>query len=257
MEQTSPNEQKEESQEVVLKPDSKKKKGLLEFVSVIILLILTLGILNYLNIIPLSSTFPFLGFLPRNQFMQTQDQISTTAKPTLLPEMTADLSSTQKETEALFIEILSNTIYKHLMPEKSKITTALNKNSKVLTSTWEVNGVPGTGIFSPTPDNKGISEINLLFSDNRTSLSKETAPRITSSYFSFKPKGVWECNLMSGTNMNYCENFWEESDGTKKGIGVQQLSENDATVFFCQYSKESAQYAWKSCSPQFAQEGVK
>lgn len=234
------------------------KRSLSEIVFVVILLILALGILNYFNVLPLSTTFPNqLGFLPRNQFMQTQDQnTSTSVKPTLVPYMTADLSSREKEMEALLAETLPNIIYKQLAPDKSKITTTSNKTSKVLTSTWIVNGISGTAAFSSAPDGKSISDIYVSFSDNKAiAPSKETAPRLTSAYFSFKPKGIWGCKSTSGTNMTYCENYWEE-DLTKKGIGIQQLSSSEGVVFFCQHSKESGLYAWKSCSSEFAETGV-
>src|SRR3989344_3233925 len=109
MDQTSFNLQSGEPQGVVLKKDN-GKKGLFEIVLIIILLILNLGMLNYLNILPLSSTFPnYLGFLPHKTSQQTQQPNIITTTPTAIPTpLPSALSEVEKQTLINYIQTFLN-----------------------------------------------------------------------------------------------------------------------------------------------------
>jgi len=261
--ESNPSQQSPEPQGVVLNRNH-GKKGVFEIILIVFLLIITLVLLNYLNIIPLSAMFPNqLGWLPHRP--EESNQATDTTIP---PAISSDISLLEPAKETL-INALPNILISSLIPNSSQeIKTTNNKIPESFNNTWTVNKTEASATLIVTPDGKSISQLHLSFQkDNSKPPSRETAPKLASEFFSVNPKGVWGCKPLneSKTSIIYCENFWEEKDGTKIGIGVQGLftqgpalvnKSPEIFIFYCQRSKENKLYSWKSCDLQFSQTGV-
>jgi len=55
--------------------------GLIEVFSVIVILLLIFGSLNYFNVLPISESIPFLSFLPQRQKIIVNKTVETSAQP--------------------------------------------------------------------------------------------------------------------------------------------------------------------------------
>ena len=224
--------------------------------SIFILLVL---VLNYLNILPLSSLFPnYLGFLPHQQSKQ-ESNVTTT--PSTMP-----LDEQAKQTLITFLPTILTPSF--LPKSNSKITLTQTKGiQESFTASW--NSISGTqsAILIVSPDGKNITQFYLSFIKSKSaSPSAELAKITTSQFFLTQPKGIWGCKTIY-TDMTYCENFWEESNGVKRGMGIEglftkgpNLPKEDlpqTVIFFCEHNKDSKLYSWKSCRAEFAEGGVR
>lgn len=118
-------------------------------------------------------------------------------------------------------------------------------------ATWEVETGSLETKYSLSPDGNILSSIQItLKAGQNTTVSENTAKELTSEYFLPVPKGEFDCGTLN-SGADYCESFWEETDGTKRGVGLSEDS-----VFYCQFGKDSKNYSWKSCAPEFSESGV-
>ena len=240
----------------------KEKRGILfEIIFVFVFLVLLFGILNYFNILPISEIWPNqLGFLPHRESLK---QNPTTIIPPITP--TTSLTDTAKKTLNNYLPTILTPSF--LPKSSSKITLTQTKGIQESFSTsW--NAINGTesAILIVSPDGKNIMQFYLSFIKSKSaSPSAELAKITTSQFFSIQPKGIWGCKPIY-TSMTYCENFWEESNGVKRGIGIEglftkgpNLKKEDlpqTMIFFCEHSQASSLYSWKSCASEFAESGV-
>jgi len=223
--------------------------------------------LNYFNILPISTLWPKqLGFLPHRPYGQSQQFNNLTMKqsnnPPIVP--TAPLTDSTKQT---FINTLPNIFAPALIPNSSQITITQNKGIvESFTGTWHINEATAAAIFLVTSDRKSISQLYLSFQKTQTAQPTiQSSQQTTSQFFSIQPKGEWGCKPIYANTMTFCENFWEEADGTRRGLGMQGLftegpnrinNSPEMMIFFCEHSKDSKLYSWKSCEYEFAETGV-
>ena len=231
------------------------KKGLLfEIVFVVVFLAILFGILNYLNILRLSELFPnYLGFLPRKEVPTGTSQQSL--PPALSP------SNQAKQTLINFLPTILNPSF--LPQSSSDITLTEDKKDKEkLNASWNNKG-GGTlwAVFPKTANSQKITSIDAYFETIQTaSPSVQLAKSEVNKIFSSNPKGAWGCSRDPLNQRKlYCENFWEDKD-VKKGLGFLIINTSPLRgrlVFsFCEHTKESNLYSWKSCRADFAQTGV-
>ena len=261
-----PTEPEREVNKHHLKSLALLKIGLSEFIFVAILLVLFFAILNYFNILPISKIFPSqLGWLPQKEVPSgtSQQASNVTPPPTILP--TPDLTQQARQTLMSFLPTILAPI---LIPEPSQVTIEKEKNplGKTFISSWNVKESTVAAILITT-DNNNIAQLYLSFERPQdTPPTAELASTITSELFSIKPKGKWGCKPLNNNTMTYCENFWEEEDGTRRGLAVKGLlppqntdlakEQPEVLLVFCEHGKESKIYSWKSCEFEFAQTGV-
>lgn len=241
-----------------VKPEG-KKSIVFETIFVAVFLIILIGILNYFNILKLSEIFPnYLGWLPHKS-----EQSKQLASPTG-GSSNAIISPTDQDKQALTSFIPTVIASSYAPKSSSDIVLVQGKTAKDdFLAAWSIKDGKATVRFVSSKDGQIASiYVFLNYILNKpvsADLAKETVPQ----FFLPIPKEKFSCKPLSNDS-NYCESFWEEDDGTKKGVGIQQIgastSETDAvstTVFFCQFTKESSSYSQKSCSSEFAETGVK
>lgn len=261
----SPSSQNETSQEKkgLLKALALLEVGLIEVLFVGVVIILLFGTLNYFNILRLSELFPnHLGFLPHKPYEQSKQYTNVITIPTIAPATDSSIQQAKQTLVAFLPAVLDSS----LLPNSSQITLEQDKNLKTtFIGSWNIKESTVAAILIVT-DRKSISQFYLsvpIFNSMPPSIN--LASTITSELLSIKPKGTWGCKPLYNDS-SYCENFWEEADGIKRGVALQGLFAKEpnlivgqptAMLVFCEHNKESKLYSWKSCQFEFAQTGVR
>lgn len=236
------------------------KKGLLfEIIFVAVFITVLFGIFNYFNIIRFSEIFPNqLGFLPHRPYQQQSQQ---PALPTGGLKKSAVLPSKQAiKTLTRFIQTIVTPSF--VPASSSNIVFVQGKTAKDdFLAVWETKGGKAVARFILSPDENKILSLFIHFDYNTNSSESGNFARETvSKYFLPAAKEEFNCKAVSDT-LNYCESFWLEADGTKRGTGIQVFSspvskERKINPFFCQFSEKSESYSWKSCSSNYAVSGL-
>jgi len=230
----------------------KEKRGILfEIVFVAIFLALIFGILNYFNILKLSELFPNqLGFLPHRTYQQSQQPSNVTLSP----------SNQAKQTLINFLPtILAPSLFPATMSNVTIKNNEAEKDSYI--ASWRPKeGIVRVGIQGPLGSKKFMS-IDLFYNKEKIqspSPTVELAKSEINQIFSIRPKGTWRCKNFTDTTL-YCENFWDESDDLRKGLGyllITTKTKGRVIYSFCEHTKDSNLYPWKSCRAEFAKTGV-
>lgn len=233
--------------------------GLFEIVFVTAVLFLLFGTLNYFNILSVSDVFPNqLGWLPR-QTNQKQNIPLKNQPSAILPTPNVSLETSAKDTLARFLPKILNA---SLIPSKSDMTLIQDKIIKEnFTISWEKKEGTISAVFTLAANPEEISSLNIQFLTTQVSSpSVQLAETAISSLFTIKPNGIWGCKPLY--DKTYCENFWEENGGIRRGISVYgpfaiQNKTAGSIINFCQHGKDAATiYSWKSCTAEFADTGI-
>ncbi len=231
--------------ETVVQPtqnSTNPRSVLLQIFSLLIVVILFVLALNYFNLLPISK---FFTFLPHKPYINNTGYRLPQPKQSLSPE---DAS-----------KILTDSLVKILNSSMLPASTFYLKQDNVMKETFQASWSAQQKQFSTnitvSSQNKNITNSYLSFLDNTdASLSATTVKDTVSPYFILNPKGTWKCTAIYGSI--YCENFWQEADGSKRGIGAQSIDSKQKVIFFCEYQKESSLYSWQSCTNTFANTGL-
>jgi len=253
--------QQPDNKQGALKTFALLKVGIIELFFVAIVLILLFGILNNFNILPLSTLFPNqLGWLPRKEVPTGTSQQSP---PPTIPR-SLNLTNQAKQ---ILTNSMQSILTSSLLPKSSAdITLTQTQGIKEsFSSAWDTKEGTVSAVLVVSPDGKDIVQSYLSF------LKTESVPpsvgltkAITSQFFSIQPNGTWGCKPIH-INMTYCENFWEEEDGTRRGLAMKGLltqgvdlisGKPEVMLVFCEHTKQSKLYSWKSCEYEFAKTGV-
>jgi len=259
-----PNQQPEQPEKKgLLKVLALLKVGIIEVLLVSVVLVLLFEVLNYFNILSLSKLYPNqLGWLPHQITPETH---KPNYSPKLnIPNISSPIPDAAKQALNNFIPTI---LTPALIPKPSQITIEQGKNlDKGFISSWHIEESAVTAIVVTT-DTNSIAQLHLLLEmPQDTPPSVDIASTITSKLFYIKPKREWGCKPLYNNTMTYCENFWEEKNGTRRGLGMKGLftqqpnlikGQSKAMIVFCEHSKESKIYSWKSCEFEFAETGVK
>ena len=228
-----------------------------EILIIIIFFLLTVVILNYFNILPLSKLLPdYLGFLPHRPYELLHKKETTRVKQGF---PIVSLVEPAKQTLMGYLPLI-------LAP--SFVPTSLaninlkedNGTKQNVSGTWNTKDGKAITILTVSPNGREIYQLLIFFPySSALPISTEYAQSTTPKLFTITPKGKWACKTIPNT-MNYCENFWEEQDGVRKGIALKEsISLSPAkkiTISFCEHSQESILYSWKSCTKEFAETGI-
>lgn len=262
----------QDAQNEQVKEQSEKKVGLLktlillrigiaEVILLTVAVIVALAVLNYFNIFSISSIFPDqLGFLPRknNDLMLKQQSNKTIVPIALSPKNSS--KQTAKEALINFLPLVVNPVF--LPEDGSKVSLFEDKEDKQkFTGVVSVNEISGSASFFVSSDSKKILSVSVVFPYKTIDKgSIALAKKITPLYFVNEPKGEWSCGFLPNSAV-FCENFWEEENGLKRGVGIQgnnpKSTSQKMSVFFCEHTKESSFYSWKSCAFEFSEKGAR
>lgn len=126
--------------------------GLFGEITIVIVLVLTiLTTLNYFKIIPLSSTFPFLSFLPQQQKIQFKTPISISSPPATL---------NRSITSRLLISPLENKIFNNKTINNQYI--GVNKSAIKPTNSLRIDVEMSVSLL----DNDATGSSGLIFKNN-------------------------------------------------------------------------------------------
>lgn len=229
--------------------------GGFELIFVLVVLVLFFGTLNYFNILSLSTLYPnYFGLLPHRPLQQTLPNSQQTPTPTI---------SLENEAKTILASFLPKILVPELVPSILNITLRQEKVVKEnFVLLWDTKEGTANARLTISPDGKKISSFNILFFKSQTaSPSVELAQTIIPSVFSLEPEGQWGCKPVY--NQTYCENFWEDKEGIRKGVNItgpfpENKQKIGLIVSFCEHTKEAKTlYSWKSCTSEFAKTGVR
>jgi len=221
----------------------------------VIVLFLLLGILNYFNILALSSIYQPLSMLPRQAKQNSQpgssllNKSDTTPSPTNYTPITFTYDMTRAE--ELLIQYIKDTIKPKFLPAKIEVKQGLSIDGRTEDTEYEFGS-----IFSINKDSfssnfhykEGSNEPDDFSIYIQPDKKIETAtPMLANSFLAnyfLDPYTISGCNTKG--QVSYCESFQTSSAG-KKGYGVV-LMDSTSIVFNCFIPKESKYYdTQKSC----------
>lgn len=215
--------------------------------------------LNYFNILSLSELYPkFLSFLPRKE----SNQIST--KPiNIQPTISIPVSSFPEIARNLFYEFASRNLAPDISPNPS--TTVFTQDSidkNTFSYFWQTKDGTVSATFALSPI--AIKEISYIYislplPDAPSEPTASLAQNTTSQFFLAKTQKDWKCKPIY--KIIYCESFWKETAGIKKGLNVSGpiVFKNGKTgllIGLCEYHKDSTLYLSNSCTTEFAKTGL-
>jgi len=240
----------------------KQKRGILfEVIFVVAFLAVLFAILNYSNILPHSKLFPNqLGFLPHRQYKQQKQYSGVKTTPTITPIPSVP-EYAKADTESLVGDIMADDIIpSNLIFAKHDVKNPYNysfygtgwsgKNGETFIPTIEYNEQ------EIVIDRQIIIHVPRIIDKLNASSSSD----IIKEYFKIAPINEFACISLPIENFTsiFCESFWEESRGIKKGIYVKSpvRNLNETQIFYCEHYPGTPAYSWKSCASEFSQTGV-
>lgn len=213
------------------------KLGLFEIGFVATVLLLLFGILNYFNILPVSSVFPQLSWLPRREVP------NGTSPSNFTPATRYDTTKAKK----LLTDYVKSTLQPNLLPSGFKIASVaqLQQNPNTFVYSATNHGLNVSAYFRYNKNGSSSNSFSISATFKSEKPISPTASMINSllpAYF-INPYLNPECR--GDTNFIFCENF-QSASGHKKGYGIQVINKasgTDITFFTCQIPKESTDYA--------------
>ncbi|MBU1000263.1 hypothetical protein KKE78_02615 [Patescibacteria group bacterium] len=256
--------------EVLIAKSSPLKKILkisLISLGIIILILTVILTLNYFNILSLSSLFPDkLDWMPRQSLSQipTKGKALNPEEPILMPDSSPTQSASyQIKAREVLVKLLSVIFTPSFIPSPvSNLNLTQDKTNQqnfIVTFNTRQASMSGNLTLNKAGDNISTIYLSMPKTDQKN-VSAAVAQTIAPQFFSITPQGKWACKKIG--NETYCENFWEEKSGARRGIGIQEPitfdnKEKGIAVFFCEHNKGSSIYSWQSCTTEFAKTGVK
>lgn len=240
--------------------------GLVEFGFVAILIILLIGILNYFNILSISDAFPKqFGWLPRQTTIISKPSTSSkfpaayqfrpSPKPTIpVPD------SIKTDLKNFTANLLLSSLIANYSAETSKIVS-VDGFMHASISWGTQNGLAINALIDY--DNKNLVTDKHLFiiaPYAQPALTPDSTSAIAKHYLTVIPLSPFSCTSFStsGSKNVFCESFWQEKNGVKRGVDSSLDSIGKLiTIIYCEYPVSSPDYAWKSCNPNFKDTGIK
>lgn len=252
-----PTESNPPPEQQYIKPAPSLKVELAGFGFVVVALILLFGILNYFNILSISDVFPkYFSWLPRQRVSVLPQPITQSSTGIKTTSSVPDFAKKDLTNFADSV-IVPSSISTSLLEKNTYIT---DNNNTYATTTWNING----NEFKPTIKygaKNALIDKQLLLSLSAALpiLDASIAPSIAEQYLTVTPQTSFSCvTLPISLKTMLCESFWQDTDGTKKGIDIiSPIVGNKAQVFYCERTPQSPDYAWQSCNTNFQDTGVK
>lgn len=199
--------------------------GLLEIGFVLLFLVLTFGLLNYFNILRLSSVFPILSFLP-------------TTKKEVTARSTDTHSTSQSDIEKVLTAFAKDTLKKDFLPNKTKS----NKDADYYSMTWDARQYAAQLLYSLHPESSTILLTLTQYKKQSITLNSEIAMNVLKEVLN---TDIHLPQLMCVTRNNTinCAVFTNTIEG-KEGFGVttKTASGSAITLMTCRIPKSSRVY---------------
>lgn len=157
------------------------------------------------------------------------------------------------EGKQYFTELSKNILRLEYIPSALTVEPVKNDKGKIISpnnysGTWVKDNIYGN--FSISFRDVGIvnsAYIELIVPQKLSTINAVTASATASTYYTLKPKGTWVCKQISATDTSimHCENFWIDTNSTKKGIGV--IAAPQPNIYYCEISPTSDKFSQNSC----------
>ena len=230
----------QENKRGVFKSLALLKVGIIEFLLVGIVLVLLFGILNYFNILRLSSLFPSqLSWLPHKQ---NQEGNKTKA----IPNVNYTPSVFQYDTEKgkkIFTAYIKEALSPKILPSNYEATKTPTNNELDIRFK-STNGANIYALFHFNENSNTLRDFSIFIEPQNMkgkTVTSALANSLLSSYF-LNPFTISSCATKKTTS--YCEQFQEEKDG-KRGFAIISSKYGTVSTFFvatCFIPKESQKY---------------
>lgn len=242
--------------------------GIFELFFVSIVLALLFGILNYFNILPVSSVFPkYFSFLPRREVSSgTSRQKFTIPKTTPIPtpnptSVSKTLSSSEKE---IATKISQDLINKFIKPEYQS-TITLEEKSLIIdnkpqpfpyySASWQKASVSASLVlqYDFITRNTTNVDINLDTPTIKDTVTASSAGNIAEKYVVLPLDTQFTCDNPTSLGVVQCSSMVViRQDKSKIGFSLT-ASPKEAplgaknSIFICQTFPSSNRYSWSSC----------
>lgn len=253
---------------------SRPKKGLLGVFFIVIFVIITialfLGILNYLNILPVSDLWPQqFGWLPHKQSKQYSNVTIVPpvrqSYPTFAPSSVTFAYDASKA-DTLLSKYLRDKIKSDYLPSKIEVKHKLIASGKQegtdyeFGANWTINNIFFQSNFhyeistnNPSDMQFSIQPQNIKETTSSASLTKT----LSATYLKNIPESSnFNCGV-SQTTISFCENFQETALG-KEGFGLviaKAQPNNTIFIFSCFIPKESVYFNIRTSCLLFNEKG--
>lgn len=222
----------------------------------IVILAVIFGALNYFNILSVSDVFPNqLGWLPK----QTQQKV-TVPSPTPTPTPTPIPEYIKNDTKSLISDILiSSFIPNNLAVEKQNVENP--NNFSFYGTGWETPNKELLVLSVEYNQEKNIIDRQIVIHIPRIlpDLDASSSSSLIKEYIKINPSIPFSCiSLPTITKSAFCEVFWEDTNGVKKGIDITSpvIGLSETQIFYCEHHKETPAYSWKSCNLNYKDNGI-
>jgi hypothetical protein len=238
---TSNNPQDINNLNIQNKPSSATK--FLLVITLIVIFLISLFVLNYFNIVSVSSFFPNqLGWLPHKTMSEAigEDNFYSSSN---VPTVT--LQPIQQVTTEVALDVLAESLLVILVPsfvpdrlDLSVSPIEIEENG--FTVEWHDKQATVSASFAIAANSNDLSYIQLsvINPQDIEISSTDRAEVIISQFFPNMSKADWNCKI------NLCNSFWTDSDGTKKGFSISGQLDigNNKKAFvatYCEYKKNT------------------
>jgi hypothetical protein len=257
------------SADVLKKQDRKRgfavlEVGLFEISFVLIIIIVLFGVLNYFNILSLSTLYPNqLGFLPHQQTAnkQSPNASRSTPKPKVIPKPSPTFPGYNwKYAQTTLEKFLRDNIYTEFLPvqiqgKQGQIAAADQTGMEYeYGARWVTNNNDFVvGFFNYGLKTNIESDVELLIQPQNikdTIATDSLTKMLTKKYLKNVPdNAVFTCKTFSDNKTTYCGNMYDTPLGKKGyGLGISP-KHNLVLVISCFVPKNGIYYdKWTSCA---------
>lgn len=150
-------------------------------------------------------------------------------------------------------EFVGENLRKRYVPEDLNIVHRLtyanetNGVDSLWGGIWRLDNIKFYANLHYNINKSGISNLQIFILPEKIpeKLDKENTSLLISEYFKTESESKIECKSPL-ENVSYCEKFWTESTGDKKGIVVVNTPSNKF-IAMCQYPRGSEEYNLSTC----------
>lgn len=230
----------------------------LELFTLLFLVIITLILLNYFNVLSLSSIFPkYLGWLPHKQSNVPNSKISVSVTPTPLKtkEKTVEEMMLQYESEVLKPEFIASSV--------ANLRTEDKNDKRTYAASANANGVRITDGFAESIKSERFREsglplnLGITVSDDQDYSGSDSAKADFAKYFINVPDldTTSSRDFKIGSKSAAFEMVWKNKDGTKESRSSIRFDTKDSkgnpitkiTYIACKLYKENPLYSKNTC----------
>lgn len=228
-------------------------------------LILLIGILNYLNVFPLSKLLPnYLGFLPHRVYEEPQKEKASSLRQSsaAFPSPSATFAYDAPKANTLLSKYLKDKIKSDYLPGKIEVKHKLIASGKQegtdyeFGANWTINNTFFQSNFHYEIDTNNVSDIHFSVQPpdiKETVVNASLAKSLTSAYLKNIPESPkFNCGTFQAT-ISFCENF-QTTDLGMEGFGLvigKAQPNNTVFIFSCFIPKDSRYFNTRTSCLKF------